>query len=192
MDWKTYEKGVPLVRTDGSAVVDMDGLPVLATGAWADPNNITQLGSALRAIHQKFMHRGAYQGVCASCLHERSMTPPNRFGCDRHTPQPQIWRKGIPTESIAFENAFKRILKDMKDYKPNGDTQLTPTEVLIIRDYCMKEDSAYHFMVYTIFITFVKLFMRNDDGQNLEFADFEESFFVVSNFVISVILSLLL
>ena len=101
------------------------------------------------------------------------------MGCDRHAPSPLIWRKGVPTESIPFENVYKRIKKEMKDYKANGDTQLTPTELLILRDYCMKENSPYHFMIYTIFIMFVKLFMRQDDGKNLVFEDFEESFFVV-------------
>ena len=43
----------------------------------------------------------------------------------------------------------------------------------------MKENDPYFFMIYTIFITFVKLFLRNHDGQNLDFIDFEESFFVV-------------
>ena len=175
-------EGVPLIRRDDmSAVLDICGRPATASGTWRDPNNVTQLGSAIRAIHEKFNHRGAYLGVCEQCLKERRRSPPNRFGCDAHAPSPLFWRKGIPTESVEFDNAFRKIKREMKDYKINGDTILTPTEVLILRDYCMNQNSAYFFMIYTIFIMFVKLFLRNNDGQNLDFGDFEQSFFVVSS-----------
>ena len=90
LDWRTLVGGIPLLRPDVSPVVNTFGAQVLTSGTWPNPDNITQLGSALRAIHQKFDHRGAYQGVCADCLRERSTTPPNRLGCDRHTPNPQI------------------------------------------------------------------------------------------------------
>ena len=108
MDWRTLEEGIPLQRLDGSAVLNTFGARVLTSITWPNPDNITQLGSALRAIHQKFDHRGAYQGVCCDCLKEQSALPPIRMGCDRHAPQPQIWRKGNPTQSILFENAFKQ------------------------------------------------------------------------------------
>lgn len=73
----------------------------------------------------------------------------------------------------------------MKDYKANGDTRLASTEVLILRDYCMKENSPYFFKIYAIFITFVELFMRQDDGKDLVFNDFEELFFVVRIFIVT-------
>ena len=120
MDWRTLEEGVPIYRAEGAPLLNTFGAQVYASGSWSDPDNITQLGSAIKAIHQKFDHRGAYQGVCNSCLQERALEPPNRLGCDRHALSPLIWRKGIPAESIAFENAFKRIKKEMRDYKANG------------------------------------------------------------------------
>jgi hypothetical protein len=68
----------------------------------------------------------------------------------------------------------------MKNYIVNDVMILTPTLILILQDYCMKDDNGYFFMIYNIFITFVKLFLRKDGVQNLNFEDFEESFFVVS------------
>ena len=128
MDWRTIEESSPLFRKDNSQLMSYDGNPILASGTWADPNNITQLGSAIRALHERFHLRGAYQGVCPTCLTERQKDPPNRFGCDRHAPTPFFWRKGNPTESVEFSNAFKRIKKDMKTYQVHGDSILTYTD----------------------------------------------------------------
>lgn len=111
IEWRTLEKYTPLLKPDGSPVLNTFGARVLAAGTWKDSDNIQQMASAIKAIHQKFDHRGAYQGVCNACLAERAVTPPNRMGCDRHALSPLIWRKGVPTESIPFENGFKGIKK---------------------------------------------------------------------------------
>ncbi len=40
----------------------------------------------------------------------------------------------------------------MASYKPNADTALTSTEILLLRRYCMAQNTGYYFMVYTMSI----------------------------------------
>ena len=131
-----------------------------------DPNNLMKLGSAIRAIHIKFrQNRDRFSEICKVCKKERDATPPNPIGRSDQLFAPLIRRKGNPIESVEWDNAVVNIQKEIKGYKPNCSSQLTPTEILILTDYCMKENSAYFFMIYIIFLLLLKLFLRNDDGK---------------------------
>lgn len=75
---------------------------------------------------------------------------------------------------------MSRLKKDSGDYEEYGDSQLTPSELLQIRNWCLAQDTSYHFQIYTMLIVMVKLFLRCDDV-DFAFHAFDKKYFIVSS-----------
>lgn len=129
---KGGEHGEPLLDASSKPVKDVLGIPVLIDGGWNDPKNVKQFNSALVAIHAANNQREQYEEKCDVCI-AMEATGAGHQGCHIHRGNPCIWRKGCPKESNTVENAVKRSTKDGESYEPNGDSPITPFELLKIR-----------------------------------------------------------
>lgn len=100
-------------------------------------------------------------------------------GCDTHIGRGRERHRGNPTRCVKWKNAMAFLKKDLRGYKECGDSQLTPSELLQIRNWCLAQGSSYYFQIYTMLIVMVKLFLRCDDA-DFAFDAFEMKHFIVS------------
>lgn len=170
---------MPLLDKYGNLILDIFSRPIKAVGTWRDPQNCTQMASAIKALHLVHGHRSDYHQVCTDCVEAVKGSAPT-LGCPRHLGQPQMWTKGDPTSSHWFSNHFRKIKMEMRLYKSKESSAITPREMLLLRAHLMANNDGYHFMIYTLCLLLTRLFMRNDDADSFHFNCFEEKYFIVS------------
>src|SRR5689334_19169737 len=100
MDYRTLAAGTPITLPNGEILLDIEKNRVVAVGSWADPQNINQMASAIKALHIKYKNGGDYTDPCQRCLSLKNRNPPVLSGCQqRHLGQPVFYRQGCPTSS---------------------------------------------------------------------------------------------
>lgn len=161
--WKRGEKGTPLVRLDNSSVIDIFGSPIKCEGGWKDPKNVQQFNSAVVAIHGVHEQRGQYQEKCTECI-ELENRGDGHMGCRIHRGAPCIWRKGCPVKSGTVTNAVARSAKDGEEYVPQGDSPLTPTELIQVRATLLSSNSIVDYQFFVLVLLSIKLFLRSGEA----------------------------
>ena len=85
-------------------------------------------------------------------------------GCRLHRGKPLIWRRGCPIESGTVKHAFKKSAKDGEGYQPNGDSPLTPLELLQIRTRLLSTNRIEDFQLWVLLLISIKLFLRSNEA----------------------------
>jgi hypothetical protein len=130
-------------------------------GGWVDPQNVAQMLSAVGAVHAARKQRGPYQEKCAECV---ALDREKKYmGCRFHRGAPAIWRRGNPTECDQVENCVKQNSQDGASYVPEGDSPLTPWELVDIRTFLLSSNDLFDLMLWVVTLVAVKLFLREDE-----------------------------
>jgi hypothetical protein len=69
-------------------------------------------------------------------------------------------------------------------YKPNGDTPLSPKEIMLIRDFLVSSNEPFDFMLYVLILLSILLFLREEeavDVKGISIDKFEFSTSIVSD-----------
>jgi hypothetical protein len=163
--WKRTASGKPFLNRNREPIMDVLGRPMFCNGGWNDPRNVLQFNSAVIALHSSHNQRGQYLERCIECVNlERSGS--GHLGCQFHRGNPCIWRKGCPVDSGDVENAVKQSSKDGETYEPNGDSPLSPFELIQIRNYLISSNTIENFQLWVLMlISYPKNSDRFDYGE---------------------------
>jgi hypothetical protein len=166
IQFKRLPKDTLLVH-DGSAVKDVFGKEVMCQGSWNDPKNVEQLISAIGAIHQSRNQRGPYEEPCGDCLklEEQGL---GHQGCRFHYGRPAIWSRGNPKHSEILEYCVKQTAKEGATYQPDGDSPLTPWELLDIRTNLISSNELWDFELWLLILISCKMSLREDEVSELQ------------------------
>lgn len=107
----------------------------------------------MTAIHVQRGHGGAYEEPCRTC-EELFSIDANTPGCADHFYGRKIRRKGNPRLDAEMQSALKRHYREHQDYIPQGDSALTPVELIEIRKFMLSYEhgnSAISLSLWTSF-----------------------------------------
>lgn len=163
INWKRYPAGSPLLEIGNGSVIlaDVEGNPIRCQGTWNDPNNVNQLLSAVGAIHEARNQGGAYFNSCEDCIDIYTRLN-DKSGCRFHTTA-QLWRRGNPRTAVVVKNTFKQSNIDGSGYVAEGDSALTPWELLSLRDRLLSTNSLWDLEFWVMTLIAIKLFLREDE-----------------------------
>ncbi|CAK4949207.1 unnamed protein product, partial [Aphanomyces euteiches] len=131
INFKRQPKGSIFVRIgDDKQCIDVLGRPIVCQGGWNDPRNVDQMLSAVTVVHSARGQRGGFSDRCDACFHESDNN--NYLGCRYHRGSPRLWRTGSPKLSELVENTAKSSWKESSDYIAQGDSPLSPWELMDI------------------------------------------------------------
>ncbi|KAI3645930.1 hypothetical protein MP228_008858 [Amoeboaphelidium protococcarum] len=167
--FKRNEKGSLLKDENGNAVKCVYGHDIKCQGGWNMPQNVDQLLSAVSVLHDSRNQRGEYRDICEECI-QRSERG-DRSGCRFHPMAPRIWLGGDPKNSSLMTNMQRLNSRDGCSYVSEGSQPLTPWELLRLREYFISKNDAKSFMMWTMIIVSIKLFLRNDEVTDLKIHD---------------------
>jgi hypothetical protein len=108
---------------------------------WNDPMIVDQFRSAVNALHAARDQRGNFQSSCADCI-KQDLDNPAILGCRRHRGTPRLYFTGYPTHSTPWENYFCQNMIDGSSYRPNGDSAITPHEMMRVRQYLLSQNTC--------------------------------------------------
>ena len=160
IQWKRGTAKAPLLNKDRQPVCDVFGHHMLCLGGWNAPMIVKQFKSAVTALHQVNEQRGQYYERCENCW-ELGF---DSIGCIHHLYQPQLWRKGDPTQSRLVQMAHKRSSKDGEGYQEGGDTALTPMELLRIRRCLVSTGDIKDYQLWVLILISIRLFLRSAEA----------------------------
>ncbi|XXQ35790.1 Uncharacterized protein PBTT_05723 [Plasmodiophora brassicae] len=112
IDFKVLPPGTPVVvhRDDavsshrvGPVLDYFSRQPILATGAWNDPNSCNQLLSAVSDLHVARHQSGQYSEPCPACI---VAYRDNNVSCNFHAGVPRLWRSGCPRSHQNVKNRY--------------------------------------------------------------------------------------
>jgi hypothetical protein len=154
--FKRWQSGSVLLDFNGEAVLDRNGVNVLCQGGWNDPENVSQLMSAVSALHAARGQRGQYTDYCDACWaafnQENSST-----GCFHHMGAPRFWRSGDPTMCDIVENTKRASTKASIRYQSKGNFALMINELMAIRQRLVSSSSLYDYGTWTMILLGVHL-----------------------------------
>lgn len=155
-------------------IKDVFGNIILCEGSWKDPKNAEQLISAVGALHAAKGHRETFYDSCEDCIKAENI------GCRFHRGSPLLWRKGNPKNCTLIEDVLNKNTKDGSDYVAEGDSPLTPWELMDIRQHLVNSNDLFDFQIFVMILLSVKLFLRADEICSLKIENFNQDLFVLS------------
>jgi hypothetical protein len=178
--YKRGIKGDPLLDEETEAqIVDVFGNPVYCQGGWKDPKNVDQLLSAVGALHSARGHRGHFIDFCDECI---ALDGNKEYqGCRFHRGAPRLWRQGNPKDCDLMTNVVNRNSKDGSDYMAQGDSPLTPWEVMDIRTHLMSSNDLADLQFYVMMIVSIKLFLRSEEVVDLSHVQINKDISIISS-----------
>lgn len=171
ISWKTATAGDIMKDSHGIIIKDAFGRQLKADGCWNSPACHVPFSAAISALHaaRGFSKDMPYADVCNSCLQEYRRTRDHGRGCFHHGSQPRLWRKGNPRFSEVYKNRI-RLLKvvELRGYQSNGNSPLTPRELLQIRSDLLSQNCISAYKLWTMILLSVKQFRRGDEVVSLQ------------------------
>lgn len=169
IDWKYGDQGSPMVDESGSPMQDVFGRPLLCDGCWTSPHNTTPFSAAVSNLH---IARGfksmPYSEPCSRCL-EKFERSNDQGGCYHHAGRPLLWRKGNTRFAEQYANRIRRLfVVEARGYQAQGDSALTPHELIKIRSYLMSKNCISAFRLWTMILVSVKQLRRGDEVVSLD------------------------
>jgi hypothetical protein len=165
--YKTRPQGEQLCRAHESTtpVLDVLNEPILCTGEWKAPINITQFVAAITRIHSSIKQRGDYVECCHGCV-----TAYRRDGssCRFHPNQFLIYNRGNPRTSETVVNAVHAAKKLCSNHKVKGAEHLLPKEVRRIRQLLLSTGSLDDLQLFAMMLVQIYLFLRSDELHKIE------------------------
>jgi hypothetical protein len=74
-----------------------------------------------------------------------------------------LWRRGNPRTAVVVKNTFKQSNIDGSGYVAEGDSALTPWELLSLRDRLLSTNSLWDLEFWVMTLIAIKLFLREDE-----------------------------
>jgi hypothetical protein len=163
--WKLLPKDTPL-----------EGTSILSSGSWKDPKNMDQFRAAMVALHKSRGQGGIYQEPCSDCLrkYDGCLGAENfeyRGGCRQHPSNPLLWLTGNPVTSSAVEDCVQELFKLHSGYVARGDSPLTPSELIKLRNRLLSSNSLHDFELWTMIIIACRLFLREEEIASMKCED---------------------
>jgi hypothetical protein len=104
--------------------------------------------SAVKAVHEARGQRGPYKEPCADCI---SFDQSQKYhGCRFHRQCPKLWREVNPKKSTLLSNVLAKNYKDAAGYVVQGDSPITPLELLDLRNRCVFANSVWDYQYWVI------------------------------------------
>ena len=123
---------ISIVDNHERPVKDVYGREMVCQGGWNDPDNVKSLMSAVGAFHIAAENSGQFSERCMNCIDMDRRE--DYHGCIHHRMIPQLWRRGDPRTHQVLKNAVKTSYKNGSGYIAEGDSPLTPWELIQIRN----------------------------------------------------------
>jgi len=166
--YKSGLKGSPLtVRVQ--PVKSVTGKDMVCDGGWKNGKNMSAYLSAMSTLHTAKGNRGPYTEPCPRCF-EMPIQERHR-GCEHHPGNPHVFRTGNPRMSETMLNTYQNVQADLVGHVVNGDTPLTPWELLQIREHLLVQNCVHSLQIWTMIIIGTALFLRSDEILDLKFND---------------------
>ena len=108
-------------------------------------------------------------------------------GCTIHPGDPRIWRKGNPCLTSLVKDIMARSRKDAADYVSQGDSALTPMEVVTLRNVLLSSNNIDDFRLFVIILLCIKLFLRSNEVVSMSFSHIVSDLSVVRTGVVECI-----
>ena len=183
LHFRVLEKGVPLLHyATGLPMLNKNNQQLLCLGDWKSESGVVLYKSSLTKLHSHYKTtQGAYQEVCLACRAVGLEDALWNKTCSQHINQGCHYsRRGSTTSDETFKTKHKQIVKHVKDANHQRATYaLLPHQMRDILDFCIAHNSLYWFMIWTIMIVGVKVFLRIEEDLDLEIERFQTDYFVV-------------
>ncbi|KAF0712480.1 hypothetical protein As57867_004805, partial [Aphanomyces stellatus] len=124
-------------------------------------------------------HRGTFFDKCTGCCSLSKRT--NYKGCQLHRGKPMLWRIGNPKQTELIENVMKESLRQGADYVVEGDSPLTPWELITIRNHLLSTNGFNDYQLFVMVLLSVKLFLRSDEVVRIRLSDFSKDLAIISD-----------
>jgi hypothetical protein len=177
-----YKCGVPntplLTEMDGVPVMDAAGNPILCAGTWNAPNKIDQFQAAMSAVHHNNAHDEGYRNICDDCI---ATKPVKDSGCQRHSGNARFVRTGNPCTANEYKEEKKNIKADREGWEERGAMWLLASDLREIRNILLSTGSLEDLQLYVFILLCIKLFLRFDEGDNVDMDHFMEKLHAVSS-----------
>jgi hypothetical protein len=162
--FKRSQKGTALLDWNGIQVKDILDRDMFCQGGWNDPRCVDQLITAIGTIHEAIGHdpRSPYEDACKGCL-ELETDGSGHEGCRFHRGRPQIWNKGNPKNCTAMANIISENCKKGQTYVPQGDSPLTPWELLDMGSHLISFNRLWELQTWTMLLISCKQGYRSEE-----------------------------
>ncbi|KAI9324302.1 hypothetical protein DFJ73DRAFT_966423 [Zopfochytrium polystomum] len=185
--YKRSPPNTPLLDPAGTAIVDVvHGQPIMCQGGWNDPMSANSFVSVISGIHRSRNQGGPFLEDCPRCKaletpptqepelpavhqHEPSTTAAST-GCHAHRFRPMLYRMGNPLHCSTVRDALHNSSDAAATYVAEGDTGLTPWELLDVRRRLLSGNSLWELMIWTMVLIGAKLFLRSAELLDLQFS----------------------
>jgi hypothetical protein len=139
--------------------------------------------SAVTAIHNARSQVGYDKNYSDACPDCRNILIQNndKFGCHIHICNPVHWRTGNPKTSTIIRNALRNNTKQGSNYLSQGDSPLTPWEVLSFRTFLLARNDLFDFSTWLFTLISIKLFLRESECAAIKIEDFVQDLFIVND-----------
>ena len=118
-------------------------------------------------MHASRGHIGAFEDQCHECRSQAK----RHHGCPIHPGNPRVWRKGNPCLTSSVKDIMARSRKDAAGYVAQGDSALTPMEVLNLRNVLISSNNIDDFRLFVMILLCIKLFLRSNEVVSMRFID---------------------
>ncbi|KAI9339167.1 hypothetical protein DFJ73DRAFT_961925 [Zopfochytrium polystomum] len=179
--FKRFPPNTPLLDAHGNPVLDVFGDAITCQGGWNDPGSANGFLSVMGGIHRSRNQQGPYVSDCQHCLEYERTTRTDASiineanatrreeKCSAHKYHPIIYRMGNPLNSSTVHDTLQNSTKAAATYTPNGDTGLTPWELLDVRRRLLSGNSLWELMIWVMILIGSKLFLRSAELLDLQF-----------------------
>ena len=154
-------------------LLDESGLPkkdvlnqnIYCVNEWNAPKNLDQYKAAIKCLHEGMAQDDPYKDFCLDCLKlpEEDM----HKGCNFHSNDPHLRRKGDPSSTTKFKNHISEIKLEHSEYKQEGSGMLIPCEVRDIRARLTSSNNIVDLQTYVIILISICLFVRSDESLDM-------------------------
>ena len=167
------QQGVPFLNAKGEEMV---GTKKYCD--WHAPDNMDQLLSAMRHIHQNCHGMGdTYVEKCNECASKYEKKESG--GCRSH-PIPRYTRLGNVSASTAVKDTVQ-YLKNTSVHIVRGSCHLLPSEVRMIREHAAASNNLWLMEIFTLLLTSIELFLRKREYSSLHSDNFNTDMFLLTD-----------
>jgi hypothetical protein len=161
--WKSEELGKHIITESGNRLVNFfTHEEILSSGSWNSPVNLTQFCSAVSCLHQQRNQIGPYEEPCDNC--KEAYLRNGASGCLHHLGKPRLFTQGNVTLSRSVSDCIRKGRADRTDYHAQGDSPLSPEELLRLRRLLLSENTLDAWQEYVHILFDVKLFLRDEEA----------------------------
>jgi hypothetical protein len=177
--FKRQPTGTPLTNIHGDVVVDIFGNQILCDGGWKTPN-MSSFKAGISDLHKVHGQNGQYEEPCQACL---ALAPEKQHtGCEHHSGNCRIYRRGNPADSIIFTNTNRQQTIWARDdgYVEHGCSQMLPSDVRQLRNYFLSQRTIVDLQYWCCIILSILLALRHDEFHLINDASFLPNLFAIT------------